>query len=146
MYKEITLENTLKLLIRCKLAFDCRTKLMALFLTNEKYDNQLEKVQSLIKACNINSTTAADASSQIGAIRPEVDKLQKIAKTVIKYIQATQKNKDEGVMNFIFKGEDLQKKVYREMEEVKAEIKEALKGKDGSKENSMRSSKDTGSV
>lgn len=44
MYKEITLENTLKLLIRCKLAFDIRGKLMALFLTNEKYDDQLEKV------------------------------------------------------------------------------------------------------
>jgi len=47
-------------------------------------------------------------------------------------------------LNFIFKGEDLQKKVYREMEEIKTDIKEALKG--GSKENSLRSSKDTGSV
>ena len=62
MYKEITLENTLKLLIRCKLAFDTRTKLICLFLTNEKYDAQLEKVQSLIKACKINTTSAADAS------------------------------------------------------------------------------------
>lgn len=44
LYKDVTLENTLKLLIRCKLAFDGRKKVLAVFKSVDEYDKKQESL------------------------------------------------------------------------------------------------------
>ena len=53
LYKEITLENTLKLLLRCKIAYDNRRRLLAVFLCHGEWERQCGKLQKLMESsCN----------------------------------------------------------------------------------------------
>lgn len=48
-YKEITLENTMKLLIRCKLAFSSRNSLITIFQMIDVYDQEMDKIKEMIE-------------------------------------------------------------------------------------------------
>jgi hypothetical protein len=48
-YKEITLENTMKLLIRCKLAFSSRNSLITMFQSITEYDSEMEETKRLVE-------------------------------------------------------------------------------------------------
>lgn len=49
VYREMTLENTMKLLIRCKLAFQSRTMLLKMFALFQTYDACSKEIKNLIK-------------------------------------------------------------------------------------------------
>jgi hypothetical protein len=49
-YKEITIENTMKLLIRCKLSFHARSLLLDIFTTIINYELKSSAFKSLINA------------------------------------------------------------------------------------------------
>ena len=48
VYKEVTLENAMKLLIRCKLAFNIRSMLMKMFELLLKYKTLAEQLKTLV--------------------------------------------------------------------------------------------------
>jgi hypothetical protein len=48
-YAEITLENTMKLLIRCKMAFSSRTLLITMFELITQYDEHMDILRSLVE-------------------------------------------------------------------------------------------------
>ena len=48
MYREVTLENTLKLIIRCKLAFNSRTMLVQCFDLHRKYSEKVTNLKIII--------------------------------------------------------------------------------------------------
>jgi hypothetical protein len=48
VYKEMTLENTMKLLIRCKLAFQSRTMLLKMFDLFATYDECSTEIKKII--------------------------------------------------------------------------------------------------
>jgi len=48
MYKEITIENTLKLLLRCKLAFHSRNHLLSIFQSILLYELASREIRALL--------------------------------------------------------------------------------------------------
>jgi len=49
LYQDITLENALKLLIRCKISFDNRKRLLAVFLCHGEWERQCNKLLKLLE-------------------------------------------------------------------------------------------------
>ena len=61
LYKDVTLENTLKLLIRCKLAFDGRRKLIVVFQRLDQYEELNASFHELTNQAIPKSSSGADA-------------------------------------------------------------------------------------
>ena len=61
LYKDVTLENTLKLLIRSKLAFDTRKKLIMVFQRLDEYDKCSASFHELVNQITSKSSSGADA-------------------------------------------------------------------------------------
>jgi hypothetical protein len=49
-YREVTLENTIKLLIRCKMAYTSRAMLIQIFHMIAEYRAAVDQIKSLIEA------------------------------------------------------------------------------------------------
>lgn len=48
MYKEVTLENTLKLMIRCKMTYNSKEMILKCFDLFEDYENKTNNLKAII--------------------------------------------------------------------------------------------------
>ena len=80
MYKEITYETTMKLLIRCRMAFDTRAKALELFDAIETYQAQYEELRDII----IRAAGDDDALSvqQIYCDKSKLNEINNVSKVI----------------------------------------------------------------
>ena len=141
LYKDISLENTLKLMIRCKLAFDGRRKVLALFQRVDEYEKRHESLKKLIEG--IAPKTSSGEGGQAGKIeldKKSMDRIQQStqkvlasAERVLKGVQDVQKKenssrkRDKDSSNqpdrgFLFRNVDLAHRVRTEMKDAEESV------------------------
>ena len=95
LYKEITLENTLKLLLRCKIAYDNRRRLLAVFLCHGEWERQCGKLQKLLDADAVGGRRSfSDEGKQ--RILEQFAKMKRKAESLLKRLIEFTKNENKG--------------------------------------------------
>ena len=92
----------MKLLIRCKVAFHRRKKLLDLFQKVDKYDEKLESLNELIKEVTSSSSLDVDiqageielAKEDLARIRQCNEEVRECAKKVLKIVLEVQKKEE----------------------------------------------------
>ena len=68
LYKDVSLENTLKLLLRCKIAFENRRRLLAVFLCYGEWERQCSKLNRLFDLPSSSTTRKAPTPDEKGKL------------------------------------------------------------------------------
>jgi hypothetical protein len=85
LYTEVNLENTLKLMIRCKLAFESRKKVLQLFNSVHVYEQQYENLKYILeKQGKPNGEYIEFERNDIEQINKRSRETRKLAESVLK--------------------------------------------------------------
>lgn len=150
LYKEITLENTLKLLLRCKIAYDNRRRLLAVFLCHGEWERQCGKLQKLMDLDGgDNKRPFSDEEKQ--KILEQFAKMKRKAESLLKRLIEFTKNENKGSIAQIspkneanqetsdkpesiralkFKGKSMGRKVSEALQQLSQKVQEAIGSKD----------------
>ena len=94
LYQDITLENTLKLLIRCKISFDNRKRLLAVFLCHGEWERQCNKLLKLLEQSGGAGKELSEEDKQ--NIAEQFAKMKKKAESLLKRLIDYTKNENKG--------------------------------------------------
>jgi hypothetical protein len=127
MYKEVSLETTMKLLIRCRMAFDTRRSVLELFDTIDTYQSQYEELRDIIlKAAGDKDALTVQ---EINCDHEKMNEIKNVSKVIKSSAQSVLKKSDElrkreekgekGSYTVLFKNEDLIERVLGEVKHIK---------------------------
>ena len=115
MYSEVTIENTLKLLLRCKLAFQSRVILADIFNAINKYEASVKQVQDLLDK----QTAYKLEIEELAHIRLMAGRMREAANIVFHHIKILQADKKSSYnQSFIYKKKDLIFVIKSEINEI----------------------------
>ena len=95
LYQEVTLENTLKLLLRCKIAYDNRRRLLAVLLCHGEWERQCGKLQKLVdmEASGAKQSVSEEEKQKI---LDQFAKMKRKAESLLKRLIEYTKNENRG--------------------------------------------------
>lgn len=96
LYKEVTLENTLKLLLRCKIAYDNRRRLLAVFLCHGEWERQCGKLQKLMDPDGAGDVQRSFSEEEKERIVEQFAKMKRKAESLLKRLIEFTKNENKG--------------------------------------------------
>ena len=80
MYKEVSLETTMKLLIRCRMAFETRMKVLELFESIDTYQTQYDELRDIIlKAAGDNDVLSVE---EILCDQEKLNEIKNVSKVI----------------------------------------------------------------
>ena len=125
MYSEVTIENTLKLLLRCKLAFQSRVILTDIFNAISKYEASVKQVQDLLDR----QTAYKLEIEELSHIRLMAGRIKEAGNVVFHQIKILQSDKKSSYnQSFLYKKKDMIFVIKNEINEI-AQLIDVLRPK-----------------
>lgn len=125
MYQEVTIENTLKLLLRSKLAFHSRKILIDIFDAIMKYELNVKEVQKLLDE----QTAYKMEVGQLAHVKLMAGRMKEAGEKVFQQIKLLKQDKKSNYnQTFVFKKKDIIKQMKSDMNEI-SQLIEVLRPK-----------------